>query len=59
MVESHFVLPLGATSGLVALQQWKSVTTKGQADDPGLEWGLCRTGTNPFLGFMEDLALGA
>lgn len=22
-------------------------------------WGLCRTGTNPFLGFMEDLALGA
>jgi hypothetical protein len=51
MVESHFVLPLGATSGLVALQQWKSVTTKGQADDPGLE---CCPGTCWYLGAMQN-----
>lgn len=30
------MLPLGATSGPVALEQLESVTTKDQADSPGL-----------------------
>lgn len=52
MVELWPVLPLGAVSGSVVLQQQGSVTTKGQVDVPGLS--CC-----PHLGILEVLALGS
>ena len=63
MVKSWPMLPLGATSGSLVLQQQISVTTKVQADVPGLIYYLLMSedcvelALPPYRGIVRELAL--